>query len=173
MSAPAPGRSGAENVSTGSIVLESGARLLSPVASVFAALTEAGSLTRWFCDRAESEPRAGGRLVLGWNGAGAGAESFAGHWTAFEPFRACAYVGGHSGYPDGVAGLVEFALEPHRSGKGLAGAASGGTRLSVRHTFPPRPEYETIATKYRFAWPRALARLEALLALHSRPEMRP
>lgn len=173
MSAPTWSGTGTENTPAASIVLEFGAQLLSPVANVFAALTESAPLTRWFCDRAESEPRAGGRLVLGWNGPGASGESFTGQWTGFEPFRACAYAGGHSGYPDGDSGLVEFTLEPHHSVSPLAGAPPDGTRLIVRHTFPPRPEYEAIAARYRSAWPRALARLEALLAIHSRPELRP
>ena len=50
--------------------------------------------------------------MLGWNGTFESSESFTGQWTAFEPFRACAYAGGHSGYPDGASGLVEFTLEP-------------------------------------------------------------
>jgi uncharacterized protein YndB with AHSA1/START domain len=144
-------------------VLEFRAALSAPAARVFAALTESGLLTRWFCDRAESEPRAGGRIVLTWSRAGQGAESFVGEWSAFEPFRACAYAGGHAGYPDGNAGLVEFSLEPRGS----------LTALTVRHTFPSRPGYETIAPKYGSAWPRALARLEALLSIPSTPEPRP
>ena len=65
-----------------------------------------------------------------------------------------AYLGGHSGHPEGNMGLVEFALE----------SRGEGTALAVRHTYPSRPEYEAIAGKYGSAWPRALARLEALLA---------
>ncbi len=34
---------------------------------VFKALTEAKELVRWFCDRAVSEPREGGELVVGWS----------------------------------------------------------------------------------------------------------
>jgi uncharacterized protein YndB with AHSA1/START domain len=126
--------------------------ITAPMARVFAALTEAPLLTRWFCDRAESEARAGGRIELGWKGVGA--ESFAGDWTVFAPVYACAYVGEHSGPSKGHLGLVEFALE----------SSGEGTALAVRHTYPSRPEYEAIAGKYGSAWPRALARLEALLA---------
>jgi len=37
-----------------------------PPAPVFRALTEAKDLARWFCDRAASDPRAGGELTVCW-----------------------------------------------------------------------------------------------------------
>jgi len=157
MSALAPGRTPEGIVPA--LVLEFHTTPGAPAERVFAALTEAPLLARWFCDRAESEARTGGRIVLTWSRTGEVAESFVGEWGAFEPFRACAYSGGHAGYPDGNAGLVEFSLEPR----------GARTALTVRHTFPPRPGYEAIAAKYGSAWPRALARLEALLAT-LRPE---
>ncbi len=55
------------------------------------------------------------------------------------------------------ARVVEYALE----------SSGEGTALAVRHSFPSRPEYEATAAKYGSAWPRALARLEALLATTS------
>lgn len=120
-----------------------------PPARVFAALTEARHLERWFCDHATSDPRAGGVLTLAWTGPRASAEPFRGSWTHFAPGLGCGYRGGHSGYPDGDAGEVSFDLEP----------LGGGTRLTTRHAFPPRPDYEPIAARYREAWPRVLARL--------------
>ena len=153
------GRGASETQGKASTVLEFRAVVPAPASRVFAALTEARLLTRWFCDRAESEARAGGRIVLGWNRAGASAEPFVGTWTMFAPTRACGYLGGHAGYPDGHAGLIEFALEP----------GDAGTALAVRHTIPPGSGYEDIAEKYRSAWPRALARLEELFAT-SRPD---
>jgi len=161
MSTLAPRRSPAESEIGPMIHLEFDVAIAAPMARAFAALTEEALLTRWFCDRAESEARAGGRIALGWNREGS--ESFAGHWTVFAPFHACTYLGAHSGHPEGDTASVEFALE----------SSGEGTALAVRHTYPSRPEYEAIAGKYGSAWPRALARLEVLLADPMRLERRP
>jgi len=128
--------------------------LAAPPSRVFAALTEARHLERWFCDRAESDPREGGDLTLEWTGPRASAEPFRGHWIECAAPTRCSYQGGHSGYPDGNAGTVTFDLA----------ADSGGTRLTTRHEFPDPPEYEPIAARYRDAWPRALDRLATYLA---------
>ncbi len=126
-----------------------------PAARVFAALTEGHHLTQWFCDACESEPHAGGRLIMRWNRAGASREEFVATWRRFEPRIAVSFEGGHSGYPDGNAGEIEFTLIP----------AADRTHLWVRHRMPDTPAYEPIRTRYRDAWPRALARL----ALHLNP----
>ena len=69
------------------------------------------------------------------------------------PPDACGYRGGHAGYPNGDAGSVTFELEP----------LAAGTRLRTRHSLPGHPDYESVAARYRVAWPRALARLAAYL----------
>jgi uncharacterized protein YndB with AHSA1/START domain len=118
-------------------------------AAVFATLTEGDGLARWFCDRAESEPVAGGRLVLRWSRLGGSGLPFEGRWAEVRPPERCVFEGGNADYPDGYAGQVEFELA----------AEGSGTLLVTRHRLPQRPEYEPIAERYRGAWPRALARL--------------
>jgi uncharacterized protein YndB with AHSA1/START domain len=122
--------------------------LAAPIARVFAALTEPGPLSRWFCHEAEVEPGVGGRIVMRWNHPGA--IPYQGRWVRFDAPRACAHEGGHAGYPGGYAGRVEFELEP---------APGGGTRLAVAHRIPAGAEYEPHLERHRAAWPRALARL--------------
>ena len=125
-----------------------------PPARLFEALTDARHLAHWFCDRAVSDPRPDGELVLAWDGPFSTREPLRGRWTIVISPVACAYRGGHSGYPDGDAGDVAFELQ----------AVPAGTRLRTRHTMPGRPEYEPFADRYRAAWPRALARLVAYMA---------
>lgn len=120
---------------------------------VFAALTEAGTLSRWFCHHAEVEAGVGGRIVMRWDREGA--IPYEGRWVAFDPPRACAHEGGNSGYPDGYSGRVSYRLEE---------IPGGGTRLAILHELPARPEYAPFVERYRAAWPRAIARLENLLA---------
>ena len=141
------------------IVLEFHDRLAAPPEQVFAALTEPDRLARWFCDRAESASGEGGRLVLDWDRPGASPEPFIGRWVEFHPPSACAYEGGHAGYPDGYAGRVAFEISAH----------GAGAALVTRHSLPQRADYEPIAARYRAAWPRALARLAALLASPDAP----
>ncbi|MEO5988267.1 MAG: SRPBCC domain-containing protein [Candidatus Eisenbacteria bacterium] len=124
-----------------------------PADRVFDALTEGPHLARWFCDECESEPRLDGRLVMRWTRSGASAEDFVARWWRFEPAVAASFQGGHRGYPDGDAGLVEFLLA---RGEGI-------THLSVRHSLPDTASYEPIANRYRETWPRALARLTEYL----------
>jgi len=139
--------------STATVLLEFRTDLGAAPARVFAALTEGPLLARWFCDRAESTPAAGGRLTLRWDRPGASAQAFEGRWVVFNKPMSCAYEGGHSGYPDGYAGRAGFELAP----------LGAGTVLITRHRLPARPDYEPIAAVYREAWPRALARLAACL----------
>lgn len=121
-----------------------------PAARVFAALTEGWQLASWFCDGCESEPRPGGRLVMRWNRPDASREDFVATWQRFEPRLAASFRGGHAGYPDGDAGLVEFTLIP----------SADRTHLWVRHRMPDTAAYDSIAERYRSAWPRAIARLD-------------
>lgn len=142
------------NASTATNLLEFRTEL--PVAGerVFSALTEGDHLARWFCDAAVSVPAAGGRMSARWTRPGSSPQPFDGRWVVFQPPWACAYEGGHAGYPDGYAGRVGFEL-----------AARGtGTVLITRHRLPARPDYETVLADYRSAWPRALARLVAYLS---------
>ncbi len=130
-------------------VLEFRLDVAAPRERVFAALTEARHLSRWFCQRAESEPSLAGRLVLEWTGPAASEEPFAGRWVQFDPHEACAWQGGHRGYPGGDSGTVLFELV----------ALSEGTQVRVRHTFPDDPAYAPFVATYQDAWPRALRRL--------------
>jgi uncharacterized protein YndB with AHSA1/START domain len=136
------------------LLLEFRTEFAAPPARVFAALTEADLLAHWLCDAAESEPLVGGRVTLRWSGPEASPQPFEGHWVVFQRPFSCAFDGGHAGYPDGHAGRVGFELA----------AGGAGTVLITRHRMPQRPDYEPIAERYRAAWPRALARLSALLA---------
>jgi uncharacterized protein YndB with AHSA1/START domain len=120
-----------------------------PPALLFPLLTEGDGLARWFCDRAESEPVAGGRLVLCWSRPGGSGLPFEGRWAEVRPPERCVFAGGNADYPEGYAGRVEFELA----------AEGSGTVLVTRHRLPQRPEYQPIAERYRGAWPRALARL--------------
>ena len=162
----------ARDASESGIVLEFASRLAAPQSQVFATLTEADRLTRWFCDRAESEPRAGGSIVLGWTLADVMDRPFTGKWTSFVPVETCAYRGGHAGYPGDDAGLVEFVLQPGFHDVALNEKPLCSTALIVRHTFPDGPDFESFVATYATAWPRALARLEALLALSTLTEHR-
>lgn len=130
-------------------VLEFRSQVAAPPDRVFAALTEGRHLSGWFCDHAESQPTNGGRLILSWAREGSTEEPFLGRWVVFETNLACAYEGGHPGYPDGYAGRVGFEMV------GLL----DGTMLVTRHRLPARPDYEPIAARYREVWPRVLARL--------------
>lgn len=128
--------------------------LAAPLARVFAALTEGRHLARWFCDACETDPVAGGRLVMHWHGARASREPYVAHWTAFAPPASAAFRGGHSGYPGGDAGEVTFALE----------GTEGGTRLTVSHALPVEGDYAPMVAAWQGAWPRALARLSGYLS---------
>lgn len=138
---------------TATTLLEFRTDLEAPIERVFAALTEGPGLASWFCDSAESDAAAGGRVIMRWQRPGSSLQPFEGRWVVFQSPRSCAYEGGHSGYPDGYAGRAGFELA----------ARGSGTVLITRHRLPARPDYEPIAAIYRGAWPRALERLVAYL----------
>ena len=140
--------------SAAATVLEFRTEFRAPLDRVFAALTEASHLERWFCDTAQSDPANGGRLVLRWSRADASEPAYEGRWVVFEPPMACAYEGGHSGYPDNYAGRVGFEL----------GVDGDRTVLITRHRLPARPDYVTVTDRHRQGWPRALARLADYLS---------
>jgi uncharacterized protein YndB with AHSA1/START domain len=129
---------------------------------VFRALTDAKELERWFCDAARSEPSPGGELWMRWTGPGATPEAYEGRWMIVDPPRLLAYQGGHAGYPDGDAGRVEIALH----------AEAGGTRVRVRHTFPPGAAHAAVAERYHGIWPRTLEKLRAHCASLAAPPAR-
>ena len=130
------------------------ATLDAPAERVFAAITEARDIKRWFCDACESEPRVNGRLLMRWSKPGSSPEPFEARWVEFVPPARAGFQGGHAGYPDHNAGTVWYEL---------AGTATG-TGLRVRHELPARKGYETLITPWREAWPRALKRLQRYLA---------
>ena len=134
-------------------LLEFRTELCAPPERVYAMLTQAEHLARWFCDQAESDPTEGGKMTMRWTREGASPQPFSGHWVVLRPPTSCAFEGGHSGYPDGYAGRVGFEL----ASRGL------GSVLITRHRLPARPDYGPVAESYLGAWPRALARLVAYL----------
>ena len=129
--------------------------LAAPPARVFAAISEARHLSRWFCDQAESDPRAGGALILRWTRPGGSPEPFVARWLEFEPPEHASFEGGHAGYPGGSAGRVRFTL---------ASGPGGGTSLSVAHEPPAGTGHDAFIDSWRSAWPRALDRLARYLA---------
>ena len=139
---------------TATILLEFRTEIAAPPGRVFAALTEAEHLARWFCDEAESQPAPGGRLMLRWTRPGSSPAPFEGRWVVFEAPSSCAYDGGHAGYPDAYAGRVGFEIAP----------GGPGSVLTTRHRLPNRLDYVPIAEAYRAAWPRGLVRLAEYLA---------
>jgi len=124
-----------------------------PPDRVFAALTEARHLARWFCDACESEPRVNGRLRLQWTRPGSSREPFEARWVEFSPPWRAGFQGGHVGYPGGNAGTVWYEIA----------AAASATRLRVHHELPGRGDYTGLIAPWRDAWPRALERLEQYL----------
>jgi uncharacterized protein YndB with AHSA1/START domain len=128
--------------------------LSAPAVRVFAALTEGRHLARWFCDACESDPVAGGRLVMHWHGERASREPYEARWTALVAPTTAAFHGGHAGYPGGDAGEVTFELEEDAT----------GTRLTVRHALPGEGDYAPMVAAWQGAWPRALARLSGYLS---------
>ena len=131
-----------------------GVAFAAPPGRVFAALTEARHLGRWFCDAAESETHVNGRLVLRWTREGSSREPFMARWVEFEAPERAGFQGGHAGYPEGSAGTVWYVLEP---------AADGGTWLQVAHELPGGEAHAKLLAGWRTAWPRALDRLAAYL----------
>ena len=129
--------------------------LAAPGERVFAALTEARHLVRWFCDECESDARIGGELSMRWSRPGATAQPFIAHWIAFDPPESASFEGGHSGYPGGSAGTVRFTLEA---------PPDTGTWLVVTHETSLGPEHDELLHSWRTAWPRALGRLALYLA---------
>jgi uncharacterized protein YndB with AHSA1/START domain len=75
---------------------------------VFELLIEPGELVRWWPDVAELEPRAGGRVRLGFRG---GESVVTGVLTRFEPPRALALTWVREETP-GVTTSVEFTITP-------------------------------------------------------------
>ncbi len=140
-------------MTTATHTLEFALDLPAPPARVFAALTEARHLVHWFCDAAESETRPGGYLMMAWSKPCSSPEPYQAEWVAFDPPSHAAHAGGHAGYPGGYSGRIDLMLAPR----------DAGTRLVVRHVFPPAREYERFVETYHLSWPKALARLEAYL----------
>jgi uncharacterized protein YndB with AHSA1/START domain len=141
------------NAGVATTLLEFRTELAAPPERVFAALTEAPRLARWLCDQAESQSSEGGRLTLRWTGEHASPEPFTGRWLVLRRPSSAAFEGGNPEHPDGYAGRIGFEVSPR----------SSGSVLITRHRMPARPDYGPVAAAYAEAWPRALARLSAMM----------
>src|SRR5262249_50305013 len=120
-----------------------------PPERLFAAVTEARHLARWFCDACESEPRVNGRLRMRWTRPGSSPEPDQARWAEVSPPGRAGFQGGHVGYPGGNAGTVWFEIA----------TADGGSRMRVHHELPGSGDYSALEAPWREAWPRALERL--------------
>ena len=100
-----------------------------PVERVWALLTEAEHLGRWFGDAgAEIDLRPGGALVLRWSGYG----TVLGRIETIEPHRRFAYRWGldHQEPGEGNSTLVDFTLTPTGDGTRLRVVESGFASLA-------------------------------------------
>ena len=96
-----------------------------PPERVFQALTDPAGLVRWLADRAEIEPRRGGRYSLGWTNG----PTHTGVLVDFEPGRTVAFAWEWPGVE--LKGTV-LRLTVHRQER--------GTLLAIEHTGFPREE---------------------------------
>jgi uncharacterized protein YndB with AHSA1/START domain len=96
-----------------------------PPANVFRALTDPEWLVKWLADRAELDPRKGGRYSLGWTGG----PTHSGTIVEFEPGRSIALAWDWPGV-DLHGTVFALAVEPQ----------DDGTLLRVQHRGFPRLE---------------------------------
>jgi uncharacterized protein YndB with AHSA1/START domain len=105
-----------------------------PVERVWAMLTEAEHVRRWFAfDGAAIDLRPGGEIIMHWKEHG----TYYARVERVEPPRRFAYRGSHrpDEQPrDDNATLVEFTLEPHGSGTLLRVVESGFRALDLTET---------------------------------------
>lgn len=98
--------------------------LRAPVERVWAALTDAGQVSRWFGTEAQIDPRPGGAALFGWAGQG----RFHGVVTEVDPPRRFAYrwcLDRDTPVDAGPTTLVTFSLEPAEAGTRLRLVESG------------------------------------------------
>jgi len=83
---------------------------------VFQALTKAGALEQWFCDKAASDPRAGGELIAQWNDGKTRRKGRA-VFTRFEPLNGLTlcWVDDGGGEDEEAAHTLSYEIHP-RSG---------------------------------------------------------
>ena len=97
-----------------------------PVAQVFALLTDADGLARWFCDEASSEPRPGGHVRVIWREPDGDALSRSGVWSRFEPPHvATLRWDGPPSWPGEAADVLEFVVAASEDEETLVTVSSG------------------------------------------------
>jgi len=103
---------------------------------VYSALTDAKELERWFCDRADSDPRAGGELKAQWRTGDAGQHGRA-LFSVLVPFSQVALEWVDDG--DGKAGGIRHELNYNIR------SLRYGCELIMRDEGSPFPDEETMA----------------------------
>ena len=136
--------------------------IAAPVERVWALLTEAEHLGRWFGDAgAEIDLRPGGEMVMHWSEHG----TSRGRVEAVEPHRRFAYrwapfkdPGGQEP-AEGNSTLVEFTLTAEGEGTRLRVVESGFTAVE----WPPERDAAEVRAAHIEGWDRHLGDLDALL----------
>jgi uncharacterized protein YndB with AHSA1/START domain len=123
-------------------------------AAVYAALTSADQLQRWFMSRAETDPRPGGAFHFAWNFADAAQNGTqAGKFVEAEPGRVVSYTWQARPSPAPLT-LVTFTLSPE----------GDGTRVRLAHTgFGEGPAGQAALNQHAGPWDFYLANLRAYL----------
>lgn len=120
---------------------------------VYAALTSARELTRWWLQGAETDARNAGRLRLVWprSKGAAGFGERRGFFVDLEPGRKVAWMWEPARGEKGVPPLSSFFINPRLR----------NCELSVVHAgFPASPEADTLYASYARGWEDCVAKLK-------------
>jgi uncharacterized protein YndB with AHSA1/START domain len=120
-----------------------------PVENVFRAISDPAWITRWLCDRAEIEPRAGGAYSLGWTDG----PTHTGTLVEFRPGERIAFAWSWPGVT--LTGTVfTLSVEPF----------GDGTVLKVQHTgFPRTEEWADLYGGAEWGWTYFAVNLKSVL----------